>query len=96
MTRRRNVQLALAEVVLTTALGKPKSKKRVAHERQRWFRRGRAWRVGGEARISRLKHRFGMARSRYRGQRGTERTALWAGIANNLVAIGAKAAGGRA
>jgi IS5 family transposase len=72
-----------------------KSKKRIAHERQRWFRRGRAWRAGGEARISRLKHRFGMARSRYRGERGTQRTALWAGIANNLVAIGAKTVGRR-
>jgi hypothetical protein len=40
-----------------------KGKKRVAHERQRWFRRGRAWRAGGEVRISRLKHRFGMAQS---------------------------------
>lgn len=72
-----------------------KSKKRIAYERQRWFRRGRAWRAGGEARISRLKHRFGMARSRYKGEGGTQRTALWAGIANNLVAIATKAARGR-
>jgi transposase, IS5 family len=67
-----------------------KSKQRVAHERQRWFRRGRAWRAGGEARISRLKHRFGMVRSRYKGENATMRTALWAGIANNLVAIAFK------
>jgi IS5 family transposase len=72
-----------------------KSKRRLAHERQRWFRRGRAWRAGGEARISRLKHRFGMVRSRYKGEHGTARTALWAAIANNLVAIGTKMAGGR-
>jgi IS5 family transposase len=72
-----------------------KSKMRVAYERQRWFRRGRAWRAGGEARISRLKHRFGMARSRYKGEGGTNRTALWAGIANNLAAIGTKMAQGR-
>jgi IS5 family transposase len=65
-----------------------RSKKRIAHERQRWFRRGKAWRAGGEARISRLKHRFGMARSRYRGSTGTPRTVYWAAIANNLVAIG--------
>ena len=39
-----------------------RSPKRIAHERQRWFRRGRAWRAGGEARIARLKHHFGMAR----------------------------------
>jgi IS5 family transposase len=65
-----------------------RSKARVAHERQRWFRRGRAWRAGGEARISRLKHVFGMARSRYKGPTGTDRTVFWAAIANNLIAIG--------
>lgn len=64
-----------------------RSAKRMRHEKQRWFRRGRAWRAGGEARIARLKHHFGMARSRYRGPMGTARTAYWAGIANNLVAI---------
>lgn len=64
-----------------------RSQKRLRHEKQRWFRRGRAWRAGGEARIARLKHRFGMARSRYRGPDGTPRTVYWAGIANNLVAI---------
>ena len=65
-----------------------RSKDRIAHERQRWFRRGRAWRAGGEARISRLKHVFGMDRSRYRGANGMQRTVLWAAISNNLVAIG--------
>src|ERR1700761_5953659 len=64
-----------------------RSLQRIAHERQRWFRRGRAWRAGGEARIARLKHHFGMARSRYRGQAGAERTVYWAAIANNLVAV---------
>src|ERR1700690_3060290 len=64
-----------------------RSQKRLRHEKQRWFRRGRAWRAGGEARIARLKHRFGMARSRYRGNDGTARTTYWAGISNNLVAI---------
>jgi IS5 family transposase len=65
-----------------------RSANRVAHEHQRWFRRGRAWRAGGEARISRLKRSFGMARSRYHGPSGTPRTAYWAAISNNLVAIG--------
>lgn len=71
------------------AIPKPgyRSSSRIQHERQRWFRRGRAWRAGGEARISRLKHRFGMARSTYRGLSGMLRTVLWAGIANNLIAI---------
>jgi len=62
--------------------------KRILYERQRWFRRGRAWRAGGEARISRLKHVFGMKRSRYRGGHGLDRSIYWAAIANNLVAIG--------
>jgi IS5 family transposase len=72
-----------------------KSPKRVAYERQRWFKRGRAWRAGGEARISRLKYSFGMRRSRYKGDTGIERTALWAGLANNLVAIATRAGVGR-
>ena len=74
------------------AIPKPghRSAKRIAHERQRWFRRARAWRAGGEARISRLKNRFGMQRSAYRGAGGTERTALWAGIANNLIVVAAQ------
>lgn len=64
-----------------------RSKLRIAHERQRWFRRGRAWRAGGEARISRLKNVFGMARAQYRGDAGMRRTVCWAAIANNLTAI---------
>src|SRR5438132_1092380 len=63
-----------------------RSRERIDHERQRWFRRGRAWRAGGEARIARLKHCFGMARSRHRGARGMVRTVYWAAIANNLAA----------
>jgi hypothetical protein len=51
----------------------------------------RAWRAGGEARISRLKHTFGMHRTRYRGPNGVSRCAFWAGIANNLLAIGGHA-----
>ena len=35
-------------------------------------------------------HAVGMVRSPYRGARGTERTALWAGIANNLVVVAAQ------
>ena len=65
-----------------------RTRERVAHERQRWFKRGRAWRAGGEARISRLKNTFGMRRSPYRGPIGVDRCIGWAAIANNLVAIG--------
>jgi IS5 family transposase len=65
-----------------------RSKQRVAYERQRWFQRGRAWRAGGETRISRLKHTFGMKRSRYHSRAGIDRAIGWAAIANNLVALG--------
>jgi IS5 family transposase len=37
-----------------------RSKSRIKYEKQRWFRRGRAWRAGGEARIGLLKHSYGM------------------------------------
>jgi transposase, IS5 family len=74
--------------VRRAALPKPgyRSKERIAYEKQRWFKKARAWRAGGEARISRLKHQFGMHRARYQGERGLERTVLWAAIANNLLA----------
>jgi len=35
-------------------------------QRQRWFKRGQRWRAGSEGRISVLKRRHGMGRSRYR------------------------------
>ena len=68
-----------------------RSAERIEHERKRWFRKGRAWRSGGEARIGRLKNTFGMARSCYRGSDGAQRTARWAAIANNLAAIAVRA-----
>ena len=60
---------------------------RRAHQKQRWFRRALRWRTGCEGRISALKRRHGLTRSRYRGVRGMER---WVGlgvIANNLLAL---------
>lgn len=64
-----------------------RSKERKLLEKKRWFRRGRAWRAGGEARISRLKRRFGMARTPNRTANGMQRTVVWAGIANNLAVL---------
>ncbi|HEY7474125.1 MAG TPA: ISNCY family transposase [Vicinamibacterales bacterium] len=64
-----------------------KSAARRAHERQRWFRRGQRWRTGCEGRISVLKRRHGMRRSRYRGHPGMHR---WVGlgvIADNLINV---------
>jgi IS5 family transposase len=83
---RRLVELGVRRAV--TPWPGHRTKQRIAHERQRWFQRGRAWRAGGEARISRLKNTFGMKRSRYRGRSGIDRTIGWAAIANNLVALG--------
>jgi len=39
-----------------------------------------------------LKHCFGLARARYRGDPGMARTVFWAAIANNLLAIATRAA----
>jgi IS5 family transposase len=55
--------------------------------RQKWFRRGQRWRVGCEGRISVLKRRHGMNRSRYRGMDGMK---CWVGLAvfsDNLINI---------
>lgn len=54
----------------------------------RWYREGLRWRVGGEGRISVLKRRSGLNRSRYRGVDGMKR---WVGlgvIADNLISMG--------
>jgi len=65
-----------------------RSEARRKHQKQRWFRRGQRWRVGCEGRISVIKRRHGLFRSRYKGEDGMQR---WVGlgvIANNLVVIG--------
>jgi IS5 family transposase len=84
-----NVRVAEAMGVGCVAIPKPghRSAAWLEREHRRPFRRARAWRAGGEARIARLKHTFDMHRTRYRGARGIERSAYWAGISNNLVAI---------
>ena len=64
-----------------------KSATRRARQHQRWFRRAQRWRVGCEGRISVLKRKHGVTRSRYQGREGMQR---WVGlgvIANNLIAI---------
>src|SRR6266852_1141825 len=63
------------------------SKQRAAHQKERWFRRGQGWRAGIEARISTLKHRFGMFRAYYKGEAGFERYIGSCVAAQNLVAI---------
>jgi IS5 family transposase len=63
------------------------SKERAARQKERWFRRGQGWRAGIEARISTLKHRFGMVRAHYKGAVGFERYVGSCVLAQNLVAI---------
>jgi IS5 family transposase len=65
-----------------------KSAERKKHQKLRWFRNGQKWRTGAEGRISLLKRRHGLNRSRYKGLSGMGR---WVGlgvIADNLINIG--------
>lgn len=84
-----NEQYATRQGVKEVVLPKPgaKSAKRIAHEQQRWFRRGHNWRSGIEGRISSLKRRHKLARCRYHGTAGMERWVGWGVIAHNLRVI---------
>jgi IS5 family transposase len=53
------------------------SARRLAHEQQRWFRRGHNWRAGIEGRIRGLKRRHLLDRCRYHGTAGMERWVGW-------------------
>ena len=65
---------------------------RVAHERQRWFRRQQRWRSGQEATISLGSRKYEWRHSRLRGRAGAD---IWIGLGilthnlDRLVAIGA-------
>jgi IS5 family transposase len=66
-----------------------KSPARKQRQKQRWFRELQKWRTGCEGRISVLKRRHGLRRSRYKGPGGIRR---WVGlgvIADNVIHIGA-------
>jgi len=65
-----------------------KSAERKREQKKRWFKNGQKWRTGCEGRISVVKRRHGMNRSRYKGDDGMNR---WVGlgvIADNLINIG--------
>ena len=65
-----------------------RSEERRKLEKRPWFKNGQKWRTGCEGRISVLKRRHGLARSRYHGIEGMRR---WVGlgvIADNLINIG--------
>jgi IS5 family transposase len=64
-----------------------KSPKRKREQKKTWFRNGQRWRTGCEGRISVVKRRHGLNRSRYKGDDGMKR---WVGlgvIADNLLNI---------
>jgi IS5 family transposase len=60
------------------------SRERRDYQRQPWFRRLQRWRAGGEARISLLKRKYGLGRSRFRDEGGTESWVGWGILAHNL------------
>jgi transposase, IS5 family len=65
-----------------------KCEERKRHQKKRWFRQAQKWRTGGEGRISVIKRRPGLERSRYKGDEGMKR---WVGlgvIADTLINIG--------
>jgi len=64
-----------------------KSPARKREQKKRWFKNGQRWRTGCEGRISVVKRRHGLTRSRYKGDAGMKR---WVGlgvIADNLINI---------
>jgi len=64
------------------------SQVRRQYQKQRWFQKGQKWRTGCEGRISLLKRRHGLRRSRYKQEAGIKR---WVGlgvIADNPINIG--------
>jgi transposase, IS5 family len=72
-----------------------KSEKRKLEQKKRWFKKAQKWRTGCEGRISVLKRRHGLNRSRYKGAPGIKR---WVGlgvIADNMINIGLHSAGKR-
>ncbi len=81
-----NEQTAQQRGVRHVVLPRPgrKTTARIAHERQRWFRKGRDWRAGIEGRISGLKRRHGLDCCRYHGDTGMERWVGWGVIAHDL------------
>jgi transposase, IS5 family len=69
------------------ANGSP-GKQRRERQKKRWFKKLQKWRTGCEGRISILKRRHGLQRSRYKGLCGMKR---WVGlgvIADNVIHIG--------
>jgi transposase, IS5 family len=65
-----------------------KSAARKKRQKQRWFKELQKWRTGCEGRISVLKRRHGLRRSRYPGPNGIRRWVGFGVIADNVIHIG--------
>jgi IS5 family transposase len=65
-----------------------KSGKRKLEQKKRWFKDAQKWRTGSEGRISVLKRRHGLNRSRYKGTAGMKRWVGFGVIADNMINIG--------
>jgi IS5 family transposase len=84
-----NERYAITHGGKQVVLPKPgtKAAKRMAHEQQRWFRRGHNWRAGIEGHSSGLKRRHQLDRCRYHGTVGMARGVGWGIITHNLRGI---------
>jgi IS5 family transposase len=69
------------------ASGTP-GKQRKEKQKKRWFKKLQKWRTGCEGRISILKRRHGLNRSRYKGLCGMKRWVGFGVIADNVIHIG--------
>lgn len=69
-----------------------KSKARKERQKKSWFKELQKWRTGCEGRISVLKRRHGLERSRYKGPDGMKRWVALGVIADNLIQIGTQLA----
>lgn len=69
--------LALGVTRVSTPTRGKKSRKRTEHEKQHWFQNLQRYRAAGEAKISLLKRKYGLGRSRYRGFAGSK---TWVGF----------------
>jgi IS5 family transposase len=65
-----------------------KSPARKQRQKKRWFKKAQKWRTGCEGRISVLKRRHGLQRSRYKGPDGMKRWVGFGVIAYNIIHIG--------
>lgn len=80
------VQLGVKWVAVPSQSTKSAARKQT--QKKRWFKKAQAWRTGCEGRISVLKRRHGINRSRYKGTEGMRRFVGLGVIADNLHHIG--------